>query len=105
MVIVNNALKPFLKEGSSKIDEQADFELKKPKIGKDLLWVRRMGFIHGLQLDNNIFVNKQVNSESINILKSIVLKRYGKLSLNPMPERLKFSGEHHLVNGFEEPRS
>ena len=58
-----------------------------------------------LQFDRNPRFNKQVDATDIPELKAIIFKGDGYLSSGAQAAPLKFFGEHHFIDVFQQPRT
>ncbi|MEN9734546.1 MAG: hypothetical protein RLZ45_2541 [Verrucomicrobiota bacterium] len=61
--------------------------------------------LNGFQFQENLILNNEVRSEGFTEMQVPVSDRNGDLPLDFEASTFKFSGEHNLVDVFEQPRT
>src|SRR5690606_30302719 len=102
LVIVNETTNPFLHRQPGEIQKQPDGLLHQSQIRQHLLGVNLGQLLHGLDLDDQPFVHKEIHSERRRECYPVVFDRNWMLTIDTIASPRKACRQHHLIDRFEQ---
>ena len=97
-MIIDDAPNPFLERSASEIDQKPHGLLGQAKVGQQLLCMRRMQLIDGLNLHQQPLINEQVYSKRAFEAGAFEFYIDRLLPIYDIAEFNKLPRKHHLID-------